>query len=613
MPITVVADNDAWANASLNVSVPVPGAAEEGDLIIAVGRANSTVQSPHSGWTRLAEWDNLPSGYQSVWIDYMFAPSSVPSDYTATTDDNGASQRWCSGLFVVRGADSSALLGISSVSTETFEAPDINVPENDSLLLRFWSHVGSYIDPPPETYDYVVQAGSDATSAGRPYATIAARVSDSGFAGTSMASASSGAAIQAHFSVYVESVSVEAPDTPTNLQLNQQGEDVQITWSSPASEFLIERERWDEVMAATSSVSSIPEPIESPSDYQEVMQNMESAWLSAWNAETQAAADNFYSTWPGYQSLGLTLSDLSRTFGGVITINSTWLDNNQDGNHIYFANNRWYIERVQFTGRVTITQNNVTMRGFRINRGTNTGGDAHSNLTISGASNVVAEFGEVRCSFGQNQATEGGHGVRVFGSNNVVRALDIHTTGRTGLTVTGGSTAEYIWVHDMLVRPSGSQVGCSIRNTNNHVRRNYFQDGNHSAWGLYAHDGASFINNTMENNLCNMQRTETQAAWGLLGGGGTPTGTPSGNKFRYNRFGVKWHPRTGTQGTNRHSSLFTDPTHVANGNEWCDNTWLTGDQYNGYIVEPNPGGDGSTGPYPSGSPAPGTSNWEGCS
>lgn len=113
---------------------------------------------------------------------------------------------------------------------------------------------------------------------------------------------------------------------------------------------------------------------------------------------------------------------------------------------------------VNFTGPITITGNNVTIRNFKVNAGGGTYG-----IEPNGT-NTVLEDGEI-----VNMASTG-----IYGSNFVARRLNIHESGNDGIKPLNNAVIEYSYIHHLgkqadshadAVQARGS-VGLLVRGNN---------------------------------------------------------------------------------------------------------------------------------------------------
>lgn len=164
-----------------------------------------------------------------------------------------------------------------------------------------------------------------------------------------------------------------------------------------------------------------------------------------------------------------------------LIIDSTWLTNNEDDDHVSFANGRWRVERVH-------------ARSFRIAVNDITFYDCFADGQ-GGALNSFAQYQTARSGVLIERCTLDGGGVTngsaiSFGGASspnqiVIRQCNIHSH-RTGLYIIGGVYAEYNYVHDLVYSVGSHNTSGSIRAGNVTLYRNRLTDGNSSSLSMYA-------------------------------------------------------------------------------------------------------------------------------
>ena len=198
MAITVVgALTGAEVNTTegdVDVSVPLPAGAQEGDRFVIMGAALRTTVLP-SGWTR-ADEQYLGSGnWRSIVDTFDVGAAAAPTNYVTTLDTaETGTPRWAYGAFLLRGVDLDATVLSATQGTST--APSVTSVSAGSVELRSWHRVGERILP-VDTFDNTLNVYDEPDLAGRMFTYVAGNVDvGTGAVGSAESTASGSAAGQ---------------------------------------------------------------------------------------------------------------------------------------------------------------------------------------------------------------------------------------------------------------------------------------------------------------------------------------------------------------------------------------------------------------------------------
>lgn len=201
---------------------------------------------------------------------------------------------------------------------------------------------------------------------------------------------------------------------------------------------------------------------------------------------------------------GLVYSTLP---SGTWTVNSTWLTNNEDDDHVYQEGGRWVVERFVVPGMIRVQADNVTFR--HINQDGSGGAlyGVQSRAADGPATGTIFEY----CTFAGNSGNENGAGLN-FPANTdadqvIFRYCDM-SGYRAGFYMFRGVTVEYSYAHNLYFSPESHNTGASIRGGNCRLYRTLITDGNSASLSFYPEFGP-YTNVLAEENIFRLFPSDT--------------------------------------------------------------------------------------------------------